>query len=87
MAFYLFTVYVVTLLLVILAEHLDGRQHKNKICALSVGIDGVRFICHLCSDSPFDDKEWLCGHVHSPVHHEKLEEELFRFWGWRDSML
>ena len=65
-----------------LSKHLDGQRHKKKIRALFVRLDGVQFVCRLCSDSPSGGKECQCGHVDSPVHREKLVEELPRFRVW-----
>ena len=58
------------------------------IHTLQDGTDGVRFICCLCHASPFTgDKQWLCEHVDSYVHREKVAEELMGFWGRRARFL
>ena len=64
-----------------LAKHLVGGQHKKKFRALPAGIDGVRFICRLCRDSPSGDKQWLCELDDSPEQRHNLAEELMRCWG------
>ena len=69
-----------------LAKHLDSLRHKYNR-ALPAGIDRVRFICCLCHDSPFGDKQWLCEHVDSPVHRHNIADKLMRFWGRRDRLL
>ena len=70
-----------------LAQHLDGRQHKNKISAMPAETDGIRFICRLGSNSPSGGGQWLSSHVDSPVHRHNLVEELMRFGGRRGRFL
>ena len=59
-----------------LAENFNGRQHNRAWLAGKALI----FAYHFCDDS--GHVEWLCKHVKSPGHREKLVEELMRSRGW-----
>ena len=65
-----------------LAEHFNGPRHTRAWLAGKA----MKFVCHLCDDSGGDVK-WLCKHVESPGHREKLVEELMRSRGWPQRFL
>ena len=62
------------------AEHVDGRWHNRAWLAGKA----MKFVCCLCDDSGAvsgGDVKWLCKHVESPGHREKLVEEQMRSRG------